>query len=203
MEFTGRAVGVVKDYGDSGKFKITFEVNEDAAIKEHYDSIKDLDKLSIKAVKYRQKRSLDANAYAWVLMSKIAAVLNTSKEEVYEEMLRRYGVLYEDEAGYITITVKSTVDMSRIEGHWEKIRDNGTFTAYAMIKGSSEYDTKEMSVFIDGVVSEAKELGIQTETPEEIERLKALWQTTFNNTFGEEYEGESSCLDWLSAESEE
>lgn len=49
MEFTGRAVGVVKDYGDSGKFKITFEVNEDAAIKEHYDSIKDLDKLSIKA----------------------------------------------------------------------------------------------------------------------------------------------------------
>lgn len=106
MEFTGRAVGVVKDYGDSGKFKITFEVNEDAAIKEHYDSIKDLDKLSIKAVKYRQKRSLDANAYAWVLMSKIAAVLNTSKEEVYEEMLRRYGVLYEDEAGYITITVR-------------------------------------------------------------------------------------------------
>lgn len=177
MEFTGRAVGVVKDYGDSGKFKITFEVNEDAAIKEHYDSIKDLDKLLIKAVKYRQKRSLDANAYAWVLMSKIAAVLNTSKEEVYEEMLRRYGVLYEDEAGYITITVKSTVDMSRIEGHWEKIRDNGTFAAYAMIKGSSEYDTKEMSVFIDGVVSEAKELGIQTETPEEIERLKALWQT--------------------------
>ena len=80
MEFTGRAVGVVKDYGDSGKFKITFEVNEDAAIKEHYDSIKDLDKLSIKAVKYRKKRSLDANAYAWVLMSKIAAVLNTSKE---------------------------------------------------------------------------------------------------------------------------
>lgn len=46
-----------------------------------------------------------------------------------------------------------------------------------MIKGTSEYDTKEMSVFIDGVVSEAKELGIQTETPEEIERLKALWQT--------------------------
>ena len=80
-------------------------------------------------------------------------------------------------SGYITITVKSTVDMSRIEGHWEKIRDNGTFAAYAMIKGSSEYDTKEMSVFIDGVVSEAKELGIQTETPEEIERLKALWQT--------------------------
>lgn len=177
MEFTGRAVGVVKDYGGSGKFRITFEVNEDAAIKEHYDSIRDLDKLSIRAVKFRKKRSLDANAYAWVLMTKIAAVLNTSKEEVYEEMLHRYGQLYTDDSGVITITVKNTVDMSKIEGHWQKIKGNDKFTGYAMIKGSSEYDTKEMSDFIDGVISEAKELGIQTETPDEIARMKALWQT--------------------------
>lgn len=176
MEFTGRAIGVAKDYG-SGKFQITFDVNEEAVIKEHYDSIKDLDKLSIKAVKYRQKRSLDANAYAWVLMTKIAEVLSTSKDEVYETMLRRYGTLYEDDEGYITITAKADVDMNRISGHWLMLKSNGLFTAYAMIKGSSEYDTYEMSKFIDGVVSEAKELGIQTETKDEIERMKALWQT--------------------------
>lgn len=117
MEFTGRVVGI-KKRPFSKKFRITFEVNDGEVIKEQYDSIKKLDNLSITAVKKQQKRSLNANAYAWVLMTKIAAVLKTSKEEVYEEMIRRYGVIYEDDAGYITITVKSTVDMSSIEGHW-------------------------------------------------------------------------------------
>ena len=40
-----------------------------------------------------------------------------------------------------------------------------------MIKGSSEYDTKEMSSFIDGIISEAKGLGIETLPPEELERM--------------------------------
>lgn len=177
MEFTGRALGVVRDY-NSGKFQITFEVYEDAAIREHYDSIKDLGKLNIKAVKWRNKRSLDANAYAWVLMSKMATVIKTSKEEVYENMLQQYGKLYEDADGYITVTVKKSVDMSKIAGHWMKIKQGEKYAGYAMIKGSSEYDTKEMSDFIDGVVHEAKELGIQTETPEEIERMKQLWNSS-------------------------
>lgn len=176
MEFTGKAIGVSRDW-NSGKFQITFEVNEDAVIKEHYDSIKDLEKLSVKAVKYRKARSRDANAYAWVLMSNIASALKTSKDEVYEVMLQRYGVLYEDEQGVVTMTVKSSVDMSKIAGHWMQIKSSDQWSAYAMIKGSSEYNTKEMSDFIDGVVSEAKELGIQTETQESIERMKQLWQT--------------------------
>ena len=50
-----------------------------------------------------------------------------------------------------------------------------SYTGYAMIKGSSEYDTGEMSRFIDGVISECKELGIQTMTPDEIEELKQKW----------------------------
>ena len=95
----------------------------------------------------------------------------SGKDEVYEEMLRRYGVIYEDSDGYITVTVKSSVDMSKVSGHWQLIRDNGTFKAYAMIKGSSEYDTKEMSSFIDGIISEAKGLGIETLPPEELERM--------------------------------
>ena len=119
--------------------------------------------------------SLDANAYAWVLMSRIADVLGTSREEVYEEMLRRYGVLYEDEEGCITVTVKAEVDMGKVGGHWLLLKKNGKYAAYAMIKGSSEYDTREMSRFIDGVVSEAKELSIETLTPRELQEMKAGW----------------------------
>ena len=49
------------------------------------------------------------------------------------------------------------------------------FKHYKVYKGSSEFDTREMSIFIDGIVSEAKGLGIQTMTPNEIAKLKSLW----------------------------
>ena len=138
----------------------------------------DLDKLVITAKKWRKKRSLDANAYAWVLMSKIADAQEfpTTKEEIYEKMLKDYGVLEEADGVPITVTVKACVDMSRITGHWMPIRSNGTFNAYAMIKGSSEYDTKEMSHFIDGIVAEAKELGIETLPPDELESMMKAWK---------------------------
>jgi hypothetical protein len=50
------------------------------------------------------------------------------------------------------------------------------FTHYKIYKGSSEYTTLEMAVLIDGIVSEAKELGIETIPPKEIERLKTMWR---------------------------
>ena len=155
--------------------KIEIQTDDDVreAFQELFSSDKQLD-IEIKV--HREKRSLDANAYAWVLMTKIAGVLNTSKEEVYEIELSKYGTLDEEEDGCpITMTVLKKVDMSNIPGHWMKIKDNGKYCGYAMIKGSSKYDTKEMSVFIDGIISDCKELGIETMTPDEIERIKAQW----------------------------
>lgn len=175
MQFVGKVAGISQDYL-TGAFTISFSTQEKSAVVSNFDSIKDLEKLDIRAVKHREKRSLDANAYAWVLMTKIAEEIGSSKEEIYDEMLRRYGVFYEDQDGYITITVRDRVDMSKIDGHWQLIKDNGTFKAYAMIKGSSQYDTKEMSRFIDGIVYEAKELGIETMTPDDLAKMKASWK---------------------------
>ena len=68
-----------------------------------------------------------------------------------------------------------------IGGHWKRvkefIKDGKTWVSYLMIKGSSEYDTAEMSHFIDRIVEEAKELGIETATPDELERMKQEWGT--------------------------
>ena len=50
------------------------------------------------------------------------------------------------------------------------------FNHYRLIKGSSQYDTKEMSLFIDGIVSECKEQGIETMTPSELDQLKQSWK---------------------------
>lgn len=175
MELSGRVKGLVKDFV-SGKWQITFEIDEEAVLKAEYDKVAKLDRLLIKVSKWRQKRSLDANAYAWVLMTKIGNVMNISKDEVYEQMLQRYGTIYQDDEGYVVATFPAKVDISKIEGHWMLYKDSGKFKAYLMIKGSSQYDTKEMSSFIDGIVSEAKELGIETLTPDELERMKLEWQ---------------------------
>lgn len=172
METVGRMTGASRTF-DGKRLILTFEVDTSAS--NQIETLKKQDRLRIKAVKYKEKRSLDANAYAWVLMTKIADVVSSSKEEIYEEMLQKYGFLYEDEDGLITVTVKKSVDMSKIEGHWKFYKDNGKFASYLMIKGSSEYDTAEMSHFIDRIVEEAKELGIETATPDELERMKAEW----------------------------
>lgn len=170
MEFTGRLHNIARDF-ETNMLIISFMVNEKSISAENLRDV-----LDICIRKHRNKRSLDANAYAWVLMSKIATLQKTSKEEVYELMLKRYGVPYEDEDGYIVITVKESVDMGKIDGHWLRYKGNDNFTSYLMIKGSSEYNTSEMSHFIDGIVADCKELGIETMTPDELERMKASWR---------------------------
>ena len=96
-------------------------------------------------------------------MTKIAnhSDISSSKEEVYEQMLQKYGTFYEDEDGYITITVKKSVDMSKVDGHWKYIKDNGKFASYLMIKGSSEYDTAEMAHFIDVSLKKRRNLALR------------------------------------------
>ena len=172
MEATGKLHSVNRDW-QTGKIIISFELNEEP--KEAINKLTLCEKLCIIAKKFRQKRSLDANAYCWVLMTKIAEVIDSSKDEVYEDMLQKYGFLYQDDEGYIPVTVKAGVDMSKIQGHWKFYKSNGKFDSYLMIKGTSEYDSAEMAKFIDRIIEEAKELGIETLTPAELERMKAEW----------------------------
>lgn len=122
---------------------------------------------------YRQKRSLNANAYAWVLINEIANRLRTSKDEVYLEMLKRYGQSK-------VISVLSEIDISRFVKYYEEVGkghvEGKEFTHYRCFIGSSEYDSREMAILIDGIVDEAKELGIDTLPTTAVERMKALWQ---------------------------
>jgi len=138
--------------------------------------------LILKIEEFRKKRSPQANAYAWEVITEItkawnlinetANVLRINKEECYLMMLKRYGQS-------TVVSVLSSVDVKSYFKYYEEFGTgevNGKeFTHYKVYKGSSEFDTKEMAILIDGIVSEAKELGIDTRTPEEIEKLKALW----------------------------
>jgi hypothetical protein len=117
---------------------------------------------------YREKRSLNSNAYAWKLITELGNVLRKSKEEVYLQMLKDYG---QSEI----VSMLSSIDPGGYFKYYEKFgvgEVNGKeFTHYKIYKGSSEFDSKEMSIFIDGIVSECKSVGIQTLDSLEIEEL--------------------------------
>lgn len=122
---------------------------------------------------YHPKRSLNANAFCWHLCNEMANRLRTSKDEVYQEMLKRYGQSK-------VISVLSEIDISRFVKYYEEIGkghvEGKEFTHYRCFIGSSEYDSREMAILIDGIISEAQELGIDTLPTTAVERMKALWQ---------------------------
>jgi hypothetical protein len=173
MEFTGVIKGITNDFV-SGEMLITFSVNEKATVLPEYDKLKNSKKLRVKAVQYRERRSLDANAYLWVLLQKIAEVLRTDKWSVYLQMLKRYG--------QFTYIVVKPGAVEAVKKQWRECEEigeievNGTKAVQMLCYyGSSTYDAKEMSVLIDGVVSECQELGIETLPPSELQRIKEQW----------------------------
>jgi hypothetical protein len=126
----------------------------------------------VKIDKHREKRSLNANAYLWKLVTEIGNVLNKPKEEVYLQMLIDYG---QSEM----VSILSEID---VKGYFKYYKLAGTsilngkeFNHYKIYKGSSEYDTREMSILLNGVVQEAKNLGIKTKDDIELERLIEEW----------------------------
>ena len=107
-------------------------------------------------------------------MQKIAEVLHTTKDEVYLEMLSRYGV-------FTHIIVKPNV-VDRVKAEWRTVRELGEVTINGKTGiqlqcffGSSTYDSKEFSVLLDGVIHEAEELGIETLGQAEADRMIKEW----------------------------
>ena len=127
---------------------------------------------------HREKRSLDANAYCWVLLDKLADAIRSTKEEIYLQKVREVGPykdfsLAEDEAKTFRVA-------------WEKLgtgwpteqvdygRDGDRVVVRAYY-GSSTYNTKQMSRLIDSIVQDCKDLGIETLPPEKLAAMKEEW----------------------------
>jgi hypothetical protein len=136
--------------------------------------------LEIDIHQQKKKRSLDANSYAWVLITKIADALRTSKEELYIEMLKRYGQREKELISIIDDEKALEMIHKALNNHCTVVGDgtvNGKqFKHLAVLIGSSQYDTRQMAILIDGIVSEAKELNIETLTPVQLAELKSAWK---------------------------
>lgn len=137
--------------------------------------------IDIDVKKHREKRSLNANSYFHVLCGKIADALDSSKDEVHNLMLQRYGQYARNKDGNIIfLLVPDTEDYAKDpEIHLKPTgksedRNGMTYYWYAKMKPSHEYNTQEMAKLIDGTISEAKELGIEVLPPDEIKRMENM-----------------------------
>ena len=143
--------------------------------------------LAIAIKPWKKRRSLDANAYYWQLAGKMAHILGRSNNFVHNWMLRSYGTM-EDIGGrpvYVPIIdtpeAAETIEESdkyhlRPTSKVYKQFDGYIYRDYQMIKGSSQYDTSEFSRLIDGTVTEAKAMGVQTVSPLELERMMKAYE---------------------------
>ena len=127
---------------------------------------------------HREHRSLDANAYAWLLIGKVAAKLRISPDEVYRQYIPDVA------DNYVIQPVREDMieRWNRIwcSGHVGRMTDDlgpcRHTSGYHIIRcylGSSDYDTAQMSRLISLIVDDCKAQGIQTATPEEIARMEA------------------------------
>lgn len=178
MQVTGKILDAGRDM-ITGKVRMTFEMNETATATTGYDEMKDKERLDITVKPFRKKRSLDANAYAWVLIDRLAEKMNLSKEDIYRNTIRRIGGVSEtvcvvDRAaekmckawsvhglGWMAETVESKLDGC---------------TNIILYYGSSVYDTKQMAALIDCLVQDCQAVGIDTKTPSQIAEMLSLWE---------------------------
>jgi len=175
MQVKGKIVGFEPDFS-THKPKLILELTRQDNLDDLF-KLREEPMLDIKISKPTQKRSRDANSYAWVLMGQIAELINSTKEDVYKEYIRQKGIYREITLNNEAVNTFTHLWTERGLG-WicEHLQSNLKETTLLAYYGSSSYNTKQMASFIDYVVQEAKELGIQTETPDEIERMKALWK---------------------------
>lgn len=177
-EFTGKLSNIAVDY-ETGKPSLYFQLEEPPSSVLNIASglMKD-GKLTIKISKYRNKRSLDANAYAWVLIGKIAEKTNVPRVEVYRSAIKEIGGNYDvvcaqDKAvealreswskngiGWITDTMPS-----KIEG----------CTNVMVYYGSSSYDSQQMNRLLNLLTQDCAQLGIEVKPQEEINSLLSSW----------------------------
>ena len=173
-DFKCRITDLSRDY-KTGQAKLT--IVTESNIFKSAEELFDLD-LNCRLVRYRKKRSLDANAYFWVLLDKLSASLKIPKIELYRGYIKNIG----ENNTTVCVPDKAVDDLTRGWQHNGLGWQTDTFpskiegcTNVILYYGSSTYDTEQMSRLIDMVVQDCEAVGIETMTPQELAMLKAEW----------------------------
>ena len=113
---------------------------------------------------HREKRSLNANSYFYVLQNKLADAIHTSNDELHFELLKKYS-----DVTLVTLPLGSEIFGIKYFEKYKQGEIKGIpATVYKVYRPSSEMDTKRFSRLLDGLISDCKEVGIETMTPDEL-----------------------------------
>ena len=176
-DLTGRISNISVSYG-TGRPLITFELEDKTSAFSMAEKLMPEKRISIKIDKHKKKRSLDANAYCWVMIGKLAEKLNVPTSEIYRKAIKEIG------GNSDTVCVQNKAVQSLCDG-WER---NGigwqtdTFpsklegcTNVILYYGSSTYDSQTMCRLINNILEECRLQGIETKSDEEIQSLLTSW----------------------------
>lgn len=161
-------------YSESGQQLITLALTSKADISDLKAIVANGKLLEVEISKQKKKRSLDANALLWKMCTEIANIIKSSKDEVYLTMLERYGVFT-----HIIVQPKA---VNRVVEEWRTCRVLGEVTVNGKTGiqiqcyyGSHLYDSKEFSVLLDGVISEAREMGVEVISEQDKQLILQQW----------------------------
>ena len=176
--FFSTKINIGQDFYE-GRYTVTFYTKESP--KRLYEELQNIDNIDVEAKKHRKKRSLDANAYCWVLCDKIAKELSKEGTVITKENIYQDGILQIGTFEPMIIEERAFENFKRIWGKQglgfliqEVSRKNKCIKVHCYY-GSSTYDSKEMSLLINLLVELAKGLNIETKTDEEIKSLLEQW----------------------------
>lgn len=158
-----------------GRQRITIETKDD--FRPEYDRLRERE-IVVDPRVYRRSRSLDANAYFHLLVNKIAGALRSDDDAVKKRLVVRYGALATDDDGApVGAMLPAGTEIDRYYPYsraYKQIEMNGRrYVCYLLYKRTRDLDSAEMARLIDGAISEAKELGIETMPPDELAALEA------------------------------
>lgn len=131
---------------------------------------------------HKKKRTLSQNAYYWTLINEVARKQHRSVPYVHNTELRaaRYARWFEDELVLVSIPDTDEAEalvMEQTEYHLAPTnRREGEKRVYVMLRGSSDFNTAEMSHLLDLLIQDAQALGIETMTETELARIRAYEQ---------------------------
>jgi len=171
-------------YDRDGNPIITVTVVENkTAVEKTIDQLDGKD-INVEFKQYHKMRTRDANSYAWVLIGKIAEAVNASPADVYQQMIRDIGGNYEVVAVRNDALAQWRYAWTSKGVGWmiDIVNANRTdgYTDVMCWYGSSAYNSRQMAALIDRIIDEAKEYGIETLTPFEIEKINKLWECSKN-----------------------
>ncbi len=180
MEFKGKLSSMFRDIV-TGKWNLSFSTDQNIAEAAQTFSGKDID---VKLKQHREKRSLDANAYYWCLLTKLAKIHGWSNAEAHNRMLRDYGQYERVEGQLIAVPLPDTDQterevLSKMEYHLAlspkvTVMKGETKRVYLLLRGSSTYNAEEMARLISGLIEECRYSGIpdsEIMTPFEKQKL--------------------------------